>query len=373
MPEKLNIAQANFHLLWGGQAEVVLALSKALAQRGHRLFVLTPPGSELAVRAQDAGLTVFTGCRFHKGFRALSFVKDVARLRAFLRENEIQICHCHGSQDHWTAAFAAARRTKIVRTRHNIYPIKNHPFNRWLFRRKTAQVITIFKEQERYFTGSGLLKPEQLFTLHSPLPQEFVEAQDVRRVVRHELQLGDATPLVGFVANFHPDKAPLDFIAAAEKIQAAHPDVRFCMAGHGPLEEAMRAAVKKAGLDARLKLLGFRKDILEVIASFDLLLLTSVTREASSTVIKQAAALGVPVIATDVGGTREIVEDGRTGVLVKAGDVEALAAAATALLADRARAAEMGRLGKEKVLREFTAQAIAGRTEELYLRLLNKA
>ncbi|MFH0939237.1 MAG: glycosyltransferase [Planctomycetota bacterium] len=368
----MNIAQANFHLLWGGQAEVALALSRELAQRGHRLFVLAPPGSELAMRAKDAGLNVFTGCRFRKGFRPLSFFRDVARLRAFLRENDIQIYHCHGSQDHWTGAVAATSRTKIVRTRHNIYPIKNHLFNRWLFRGKTAQVITIFKEQERYFTADRLLKPEQLVTLHSPLPREFVEAQNVCRIARQELQIEATTPLVGFVANFHPDKAPLDFIAAAEKIAAILPTARFCMAGHGPLEKAMREAIKKAGLDERLHLLGFRKDILEVIASFDLLLLTSVAREASSTVIKQAAALNVPVIATDVGGTREIIEDGRTGILVKAGDIEALAAAAQALLTDRPRAATMSRLGKEKVLREFTARTIAARTEELYLRLLNK-
>jgi glycosyltransferase involved in cell wall biosynthesis len=371
---KLTIAQANFHQLWGGQAEVVLSLATSLAAKGHRAIVIAPAGSELAKRAAAAGLEVFTGCRFNRGFRPGSFFSDARKLRAFLRENKVDIYHCHGSQDHWIGAFALRRSiaTKIVRTRHNIYPVKNHVFNRWLFRKKTAQVIIIFSDQARFFTETGLLKKEQLFTLHSPLPQEFVDARDVTRVVRRELSLGDDVPVLGFAANFHRDKAPLDFLAACEKIAKTLPQAHFCMAGHGPLEAEVRARAEAAGLLPRFHLLGFRKDILQVMASYDCLALTSVTREASSTVLKQAAALGKPVVATDVGGTREVIEDSVTGMLVKPGDVDAIAAAATTLLSDRNQAAKMGAAGKEKVLREFTAQAIAERTEQLYREILRR-
>ena len=370
----LRIAQANFHLLWGGQAEVVLALSKALAARGHDVTVVCPPGSELASRAAEARLSVFTGCRFRKGFRPLSFCGDVLRLGAFLREKGVQVCHCHGSQDHWIGALAAWRRspaTRVFRTRHNIYPIRNHCFNRWLFRDLTAQVITIFGAQKRFFTDAGLLPADRLVTLHSPLPQEFADARDVPRVLRSELKLDDATLLVGFVANsFHPDKAPLDFVAAAEKVARDLPRVRFALVGHGPLEAEMRAKAAATGCPERFYFTGFRKDMLQVMASLDLVVLTSVAREASSTVLKQAGALGVPVVATDVGGTCEIVGDGRTGLLVRPGNVDLIAAAMIALLTDRARASAFGAAAKEKVLAEFTAAAIAEKTEALYRRAL---
>ena len=367
----MTIAHANFHMLWGGQAEVVFSLSKSLSQRGHKVTIVCPPGSELEKRGSEAGLRVFTGCSFRKGLRPIAFARDVSRLRAFFRKENVQIYHCHGSQDHWIGALAASHSTRIVRTRHNIYQVRNHPFNRWLFRHKTAQVITIFSEQERYFTENGLLHASQLVMLPSPLPEEFVNPAHVTRVLRHELNLSDQIPLVGFVANsFHPDKAPLDFIAAAERVAKALPQVHFCMVGHGPLEEEMRAKIKLAGLDARFHLPGFRKDILHVVASFELLALTSVAREASSTVLKQVAAAGVPVVATDVGGTREVVDDGITGTIVKPGDIESLANAMLALLNNPARAAAMGAAGKEKVLREFTAKAIAERTEAVYRRLL---
>jgi glycosyltransferase involved in cell wall biosynthesis len=372
-PDKLTIAQANFHMLWGGQAEVVLSLSKSLQAVGHDVIVISPQESELARRAADSGLETFTGCRFRKGFRPLAFFKDMSRLGALLRDRRVNIYHCHGSQDHWTGTFARNRYhtpTQIVRTRHNIYPIKNHTANRWLFRKQTAQVITIFGEQGKFFSESGLLRQDQLFTLHSPLPQEFVDATNIERVVRKELKLADATPLVGFVANFHPDKAPLDFVAMAERLAPAMPELHFAMAGHGPLDDPIRARIKDAGLTDRFHMLGFRKDILNVMASFDIVVLTSVTREASSTVLKQAAAVGLPVVATDVGGTREIVDNGKTGILIMPGDVEGAATAVKTILSSRVKASQMGASGKAKVLGEFTAKAIALRTESLYKRIL---
>ncbi|HEY3324068.1 MAG TPA: glycosyltransferase family 4 protein [Planctomycetota bacterium] len=382
MARRLVIAQADFHHHWGGQAEVVLALSKALAARGHRLMVLCPPTkvtagkieeSDLSSRAREAGLETFTDCQFTKGFRPISLWRDVSCLGRLLKKEGVEIYHCHGSQDHWIGALSvvtSSPATRIIRTRHNIYPVANNVFNRWLFRKKTAQVVTIFRAQSKFFTETGLLSAERLFTLPPPLTTEFVNPGNVERVVRKELRLSDEAPLVGFVANFHPDKAPLDFVAMAQRVSGAFPAAHFAMAGHGPLDEAIRAEVAKAGLADRLHMLGFRKDILQVMASFDLVVLTSVAREASSTVLKQAGAVGVPAVATDVGGTREVLDDGKTGLIVPPGDVEALTAAVTTLLTERARAAEMGRAGRKKVLREFTAERIAERMEEMYFRVV---
>ena len=370
---RLVIAQANFHQLWGGQAEVVLSLAQSLTARGHRAIVVAPAESQLAVRAAEAKLETFTGCRFARGFRPHAFFGDWARLHGFLKRNGVQILHCHGSQDHWLGAFATlglSHPPRIVRTRHNIYPVRNHCFNRWLFRDKTSQVITIFNGQGRFFTDSGLLQPDRLFTLHSPLPQEFVDARDVAPVLRAELRLPADAPVVGFVGAFHPDKAPMDFVSAAEQLARENPKIQFCMAGFGPLLEPVRERIAAAGLSSRIHLLGFRKDIANVIASFDLVALTSVTREASSTVLKQAGSLSKPVVATDVGGTREVVEDGVTGIVIPPGNVPALTQAIRSLLNDPARAAAMGKAGRERVVTQFAAHAIAAKTEELYRRVL---
>src|SRR5471032_2679384 len=94
---RLVIAQANFHQLWGGQAEVVLSLATSLNARGHRAIVVAPAGSEMAKRAAESGVETFTDCRFARGFRPAAFFGDVSRLRSFFKRNGVQIYHCHGS------------------------------------------------------------------------------------------------------------------------------------------------------------------------------------------------------------------------------------------------------------------------------------
>lgn len=370
---KLNLVQADFHMHWGGQAEVVLSLSKSLSSMGQNVTVISPPGSALEKRASEEGLQTFDGCRFRKGMRLFALYRDVSNLGPFLRDKAIDIYHCHGSQDHWAGALAVKQfegPTQIVRSRHNIFPVKNHFFNRWLFQQRTAQVITTFGEQSRFFTETGLLKDEQIVTIHAPLPPDFVDPPNLSRAIRKELNLADNVPLVGFGAAFHPDKAPLNFIAAAKIISEKMPNVQFAMAGFGPLDKTIDTEIKASGLGSRVHVVGFRKDMLGLMSSFDIFVLSSITREASSTVLKEAGALGIPAVATNVGGTREIVEHEKTGLLVPPGDVPALADAILKLLHNPERARAMGQAGKTKVLAEFTAQAIAARTLDVYRKIL---
>lgn len=370
---KLNLVQADFHMHWGGQAEVVLSLSKSLSRMGQNVTVVSPPGSALEKRATEEGLKTFNGCRFRKGMHLLALYRDVNNLGSFLRDQAIDIYHCHGSQDHWAGALAMshyALPVQIVRTRHNIYPVHNHVFNRWLFQRQTARVITLFSDQHVSFTKSGLLAADRLFTLHSPLPAEFCQGLPVQPLLRSELHLPPAARLIGYVANLHPDKAPFDFIDAAEQIGAQFPDTHFAIAGFGPLEHDVAARVRNGKCPDRIHVLGFRKDILQVMASLDLIVLPSVAREASSTVLKQAGSLGIPAVASNLGGTREIIDDGVTGLLFPPGDTAALVEKMGAMLREPVKSREMGQRAKTKVLAEFSADAIASRTHELYRTIL---
>jgi glycosyltransferase involved in cell wall biosynthesis len=370
----LTIMQSNFHLLWGGQAEVVLAGSLALCARGHRVIVAAPPDSELDQRARAAGLEVFTGCRFRKGFRPVSFWRDVDALGRFFQAQAVQIHHAHGSQDHWTAAVASRRfrvKTQIVRSRHNVYPIRNHWFNRTLFRKWTAATIATAERLKERFTASGLLTEDRLDVLHSPLPAAF-EADDAPKpILRGELNLAAADPVVGFTANFHPDKAPLVLLEAVPEILKAEPKAKFIFIGHGPLDQTLRERTAALGLQKCVFFPGFRSDIRAVMAAFDVFVLPSVTREASSTVLKMAGALKIPAITTDVGGSAEIVAHQETGLVVPVGDGKALAEAVSALLCDPERRKTMGRVAREKVLRNYTASALAEKTEAIYRRILS--
>ena len=108
------------------------------------------------------------------------------------------------------------------------------------------------------------------------------------------------------------------------------------LAGEGPLRGEIEERVKSAGLEGRFRLLGLRRDVPELLRALDLLVLPS-GREGLPNIVLEAMASGVPVVATDVGGTGELVIEGKTGSLVRPGDAEALARAILALSASPGR------------------------------------
>jgi glycosyltransferase involved in cell wall biosynthesis len=134
----------------------------------------------------------------------------------------------------------------------------------------------------------------------------------------------------------------------------------------------VRRRVADLALQASVVLTGFRRDVPEVMAALDVLVLPSVKSEATSQVIPQALAVGVPVVATRVGGIPEIVRDGQTGLLVPPADAPALAAAILVLLRDPARAAILTAAGQALVRERYTVDAMMAATTAVYRELLGR-
>jgi glycosyltransferase involved in cell wall biosynthesis len=168
-------------------------------------------------------------------------------------------------------------------------------------------------------------------------------------------------PLVGMVARLAPEKAPDDFLAMAAAVGQA---ATFVLVGDGPLRAQLQG---QAG--SNVVFAGFRDDMPAVYASLDILVQPSY-REGMPMTILEAMASGVPVVATRVGAAADVIEDGRTGVLVDAGDVEALTSAVTGLLAEEASRAAMGRAARQAVDEQFTMDVMADRYAQQYRRVL---
>jgi glycosyltransferase involved in cell wall biosynthesis len=188
-----------------------------------------------------------------------------------------------------------------------------------------------------------------------------------RPVLREEL--GVAGPIVGTVGRLHPQKQQADLVAAAPAVLAAHPDATFVLVGEGVLHDPLAAQIAALGLDERVLLLGQRGDVPDVMASLDVFALTS-TFEGLCLVVNEALALGTPVVATPVGGVRQTVLDGETGLLVPVGDVPALAAAIVRLLSDRDEARRLGAAGRGRVRELYAQERMVAGTTAVYDRLL---
>ena len=189
-----------------------------------------------------------------------------------------------------------------------------------------------------------------------------------RRALRAAEGVPDGRPIVSLVQRLSPPKTPLVFVSALSRILAERPDAVAWIVGDGPLRPAVEAAVAEAGVGARVRFLGVRKDVAAVLSASEVLVHSS-GREGLPRVVLEALAIGTPVVATAVGGVPDAVADGVTGRLVPPEDPGALAGAVLATLADPAGATRQAQAGRTAV-RAFSARQMLDEQHALYQRLL---
>jgi glycosyltransferase involved in cell wall biosynthesis len=171
--------------------------------------------------------------------------------------------------------------------------------------------------------------------------------------------------LVAQIGRLAPQKDYPTFLGAAALLAARFPDVDFVVAGEGPDAEALRRMATARGLGGRIRWLGVRHDVPQLLAAVDVMLLTS-RYEGLPNVVIEAMAAGAAVVATDVGGCRELVTPEEHGLLVSPGDVEGIAAAAARLLADEPRRVALVEAARRRVETAFSVDAMVRRTCALY-------
>jgi glycosyltransferase involved in cell wall biosynthesis len=156
------------------------------------------------------------------------------------------------------------------------------------------------------------------------------------------------------------------FLEAARRVLERHPAACFRIVGDGPRRAELESMAADLGIAARVEFLGIRPDVDEIVRRSDVLALSSHPyRETLPVCVLEAMASGVPAAATDVGSVRDIIEDGRTGRVVRPGDPAALAEAVSGLLADPARRAAMGRAAREEVLSRYSRDAMIDGYQDL--------
>ena len=171
------------------------------------------------------------------------------------------------------------------------------------------------------------------------------------------IQPGDR--VVGILAVFRPEKDHATFLRAARIVADRIPAARFVLAGDGPGRDELEALTRELGLEERVVFAGLRSDVEDVLASLDVVVLSSFTIECFPYAILEAMAMGVPAVCTAVGGLPEMIEDGVTGRLVPPKDPAALAEGIIDVLSDEDRRRAMGVAARERLERNFTLERSA--------------
>lgn len=237
----------------------------------------------------------------------------------------------------------------------------------------TTRFIAVSRANIARGTALRILRPDKVSLIRSGVHLRDFEAAAADPAarsggVRAELGLAPGTPLVGMIACLKPQKAPEDFVEMAARVASQRPEARFLLAGDGALRGRVEQRVAASGLAGRVHLLGWRRDVPRLMASLDVLVLTSLW-EGLPRVIPEAFAASVPVVATAADGSADLVEDGVNGFLCRPHDVAGLADRVTRLLDDR----DLGRrlaASARAAAREFDIDAMVRAQERLYLDLV---
>lgn len=188
---------------------------------------------------------------------------------------------------------------------------------------------------------------------------------------RVKLALPAKVPIIGSVGRLDPVKDQAGLVRAFETVCSTHPEALLVIAGDGPCRSDLQQLVESLGQSARVRLLGSRDDIPTVMAALDIFALPSLAEGMSNTVL-EAMASGLPVIATRVGGSPELVEDGVTGVLVPRQDQAALAAAVAAYVRDPDLGRRHGCAARERARAHFSLERMVQSYTDLYASLASR-
>jgi glycosyltransferase involved in cell wall biosynthesis len=303
------------------------------------------------------------------GFRSALDLRWLAALRWSLIHEPVDVIHAHNPVMAVGARVVARLlprrlRPRVVVTDHNVWH-GYMPVSRWadgLTSRLDDARLTV-SEAVRASLPTPIQRRSQVVL--QGIEVERVRAQRAERgAVRAELRLEPDALVVGTVANLRAQKAYPDLLKAALEVVERLPEVRFLAVGQGPLEGEIHALHARLGLGDRLLLLGHRPDAVRVMAACDVFVLASLY-EGLGVAVMEALALGLPVVATAVGGVPEVVEHGREGLLVPPGRPRELAAALVMLLTDAGRRQRMADAAARRGA-ELSIDAAVRRTEAVY-------
>jgi len=374
----VRIAQVSpwFYPHLGGVESHVQGLSRELAARGHEVTVITARHTSSAPERES--VDGFDIIRVKP--RMIVLRTPIApKMRPLIRGLDVDVIHAHlppPLSAHYAADAAEQRGLPLVLTYHCDVEIPSPvgALIETLYRRslgastldRAAKVIVTTRT---YAATSRAVWRQTPVVIPNAVDAHHFHPEVDGSSVRTKLRIPRDRPVVLLVGRIVAHKGVEHFIEAARYL----PGVSLVVAGEGSSLEAMERLAATLGVQDRVQFLGrvSQENLPKVYAACDVFVLPSVSRlEAFGIVALEAMATGKPVVVADIPGVREIIEDGREGLLADPMNPQDLARKIQALLADPGLRAEMGRRGREKVLAAFTTETVAQQVLDVYADVL---
>ena len=388
LPVPIRVLHPITRLIIGGAQENTMLtadlMNKGVVGNGRYQVAIvsgpqTGPEGSLIEEVRTRGIPLTIMPELLREVSPVNDLKALLKLTKMMRDGRYHIVHTHSSKAGVLGRVAAklAGVPVIVHTVHG-WSFHEHMSPRQLRLYVTLEkigdwcgdtaVVVAAKDRDKGLT-QGIKNVANYTLIRSGIELErFGHPQIPPAQMRQQLGIPADVPVVGSVTRLSAQKAPLDLVAAFAHIQRQQPDTWFVIVGDGPLRQEVEQALVVAGIADRVILTGLRRDVPELMVTFDVFVLSSLW-EGLPRVLPQAMASGLPIVCTQADGSAEAVVEGENGFLVAKGQPEALAEKVAILLANGELRRRMGENGRHYA-HSFGAAKMVADLDALYQSLL---
>ena len=379
-PAKVRLLELRNTYKWGGGPDKTILLSAEQHDRSRVevvvVYIRDVRDREFTIgdKARAKGLTFYEiEERGRLDFRVLCALKEIV-----IRHN-INIIHAHDYKSDLFAYMLGWRLRKrpvaLISTMHGwalggtrgrIYQCLD-----LLLLRRFDHVIAVSEATKSEMIRGGV--PADLITvIHNGIDVRMWSPEGVKSSVRASLGLGDECPVIGYVGRISPEKDLSRWLRVAASLAREYPVAQFVIVGEGRSSQVLdelKNLASTLGISRNVHFLGYRNDLRSLYMSFDVFLLSSTTEGICNSLL-EAMALGIPVVATAVGGTQEVVIDGENGFIVPARDIAGMTRQIANLISKACLRKRIGRMAQTRVRDHFSFDSRLRRIETLYENVL---
>jgi len=376
-----NILFVIDNLTFGGGERVFSQVIRGLNKERFGVFVASSPGGKFEKKVAEVGMKiepVDMTSRYNLG--------TISQLKRIIKTKDVQIVHSQGARADFFARIAARIANAPITIssmamlvegydvgilRKNLYVLIDRWTERWV-----DKFIVLSEALRRALIEGHKIPPEKVVKIYNGIELDeynpgLKEARSKKLEVRRELGLENDVPVIGAIGRLVWQKGFEYLIQAIPKVIEVFPETRFLIVGEGPLKDKLKVKGEKLKVADSIIFAGFRSDIKEILTSVDLLVMPSLL-EGLPMVLLEGMAMAKPIVATKIEGITEVLENGKTGLLVLPKNTDSLAEAIIQILNDKTKSNLLGQNARKMVEEKFSVEKMVEQIERLYEGLLKE-